>query len=604
MTIAADPPRITTGGRPSVGPQRPQRLSPPWTPRRATLTTIGLAFVAMSLWSLQDIGVNPLTLWTEREDLLNLFERMFPVTLNDAGTIWSATLDTFLMAFVGTFLGVVLAVPLAFMAASNIVRNPLVRGFAKAIIVATRAIPDLVFAAIFVRVYSVGVLPGIMALAIHSIGMLGKLFADTIEQIDPRQREGVTATGAGRFQELATGVVPQIVPSFIAVALYRLDINFRSATLLGLVGAGGIGLWIRLYQGSLDYPQLLGVTLIIMAMIVVVELISTNVRGLILGHSGSGARADKAFVGAGVESPDTVKDAGLGFVHGATRVSAPGPTALIARDEGSVPEPPGAATESLRPPWTVERIAMWSLSGVTLVVLVLAFTVTGMSVGDFMLGLPEVPQTMQRLVPTSMDWWQDQYLDQIIETVAMGFAATGLALFFGLPTAYLAARNVAPARWVYAAARSFILVVRALPDLVIAVIFVAALGLGPKPGVLALSIGLYGFATKLFADAIEEASEGPRDGIRATGASRTQEAFSGVTPQVLPSLLGNSLYLLDASIRSSAVLGIVGAGGIGFTLIQAIRLLEWQTVGGLMIAIFVIVYAIELLATWVRKQVI
>lgn len=605
MTIAADPPRTTTGDSPSVDPG-PRRLSPSWTPRRATLTAILAAFVAMSLWSLQDIGVNPLTLWTEREDLLNLFERMFPVTLNDAGTIWDATIDTFLMAFVGTFLGVVLAIPLAFASASNIVRNPIIRGVAKAVIVITRAIPDLVFAAIFVRVYSVGVLPGIMALAIHSIGMLGKLFADTIEQIDPRQREGVVATGAGRFQELATGVLPQIIPSFIAVALYRLDINFRSATLLGLVGAGGIGLWIRASQGSLDYPQLLGITLVIMALIVLVELISTSVRGLILGQTGAGTKADKAFIEHGSASVGVapIADVARGFDHGATRVEVPGPAPLSSVDELDVPPPPLVPAGELRPPWTLERIVMWSLSTVTFVTLVLAFTVTEMSLADFILGLPDVPQTMQRLVPTSMDWWQSQYTDQIIETVAMGFAATGLALFFGLPTAYMAARNVAPARWIYGTARGFILLVRALPDLVIAVIFVAALGLGPKPGVLALAIGLYGFATKLFADAIEEASEGPRDGIRATGATRTQEAFSGVTPQVLPSLLGNSLYLLDVSIRSSAVLGIVGAGGIGFTLVQAIRLLEWQTVGGLLIIIFVIVYAIELLATWVRKQVI
>ncbi len=145
---------------------------------------------------------------------------------------------------------------------------------------------------------------------------------------------------------------------------------------------------------------------------------------------------------------------------------------------------------------------------------------------------------------------------------------------------------------------------RALPDLIVAVIFVAALGLGPKPGVLALSIGLYAFASKLFADSIEEVSEGPRDGVRSTGASPVQESFTGVLSQAMPSLAGNSLYLLDIAIRSSTILGIVGGGGIGFVLISASRLLMWDVLGGLLAITFVLVYAIELLAGWVRKQLI
>ncbi|MDA3015253.1 MAG: phosphonate ABC transporter, permease protein PhnE, partial [Actinomycetota bacterium] len=204
----------------------------------------------------------------------------------------------------------------------------------------------------------------------------------------------------------------------------------------------------------------------------------------------------------------------------------------------------------------------------------------------------------------SFDWWQSMFAEQLIETVLMGFAASLISLVVAIPTGFLAARNVAPARWIYATARLFILGVRALPDLIVAVIFVAALGLGPKPGVLALAIGLYGFATKLFADSIEEVKEGPRDGIRATGATRFQEAISGVLPQAMPAIVGNSLYLLDVSIRSSTVLGIVGGGGIGFALLQGAKLLKWDLLGGLLIIIFFIVYGIELLAGWVRRRII
>jgi phosphonate transport system permease protein len=219
-------------------------------------------------------------------------------------------------------------------------------------------------------------------------------------------------------------------------------------------------------------------------------------------------------------------------------------------------------------------------------------------------GFPQIPETFNNLIPRNMDWWEDRWGELLVETVQMGFAATGLSLIFAIPTALLAARNVAPARWIYNAARSFILGVRALPDLIVAVIFVAALGLGPQPGVLALAIGLYGFSTKLFADSIEEIKEGPRDGVRATGASGLQETFTSVLPQAMPAIIGHSLYVLDVSLRASTVLGIVGAGGIGFPLVQGTRLFQFELVGGLLICIFALVYAIEILAAWVRKQVI
>ena len=560
-------------------PPAPAPISTPWTGRRIGLWSIGLVFTAVSLWSLVDIGVNPLTLFFERDDIGNLLRRMWPPTIQEFEPVWKATLDTFFMAFVGTALAFILALPLGFLAASNVVRVPALRAVARGIIVFTRAIPDLIFALIFVRVYSIGVLPGVLAIGLHSIGMLGKLFADSIEQIQHGPREGVQATGAGRFQDMSTGVLPQIVPSFIAITLYRLDINFRSSTLLGLVGAGGIGLQIRAYQGGLRYPELLGVTLLIIALIVIVEVVSTSVRATILGH-------ERTRVGL------------LARLRG-------GPTATEFTPAPITPaEAQTQVTPSLRPPWTRERLTMYGFGFFSLVMLVLSFTLTDMSLPELITGLPEVPRVLWRLVPSSLDWWIPEFGEQLLETVLMGFAATFLALVFAIPTGFLAARNVAPAKWIYSASRLFILSVRALPDLIVAVIFVAALGLGPKPGVLALAIGLYGFATKLFADAIEEVPEGPRDGIRATGASRLQESFAGVLPQVMPSLVGNSLYLLDVSIRGSTVLGIVGGGGIGFALLQGAKLLKWDLLGGLLILIFLIVYGIEVLAGWVRRRII
>ena len=572
-TLAPD---LTRESTPS--PPTPRRLSPPRTTRRTVLQLIAVGMAGAAIYSLVTIGVNPLTLWFERDDIGNLLSRMWPVQLDNASSVFDHAIDTFFMAFLGTVLAVALALPIGFCAASNVVANRGVRSIARAFIVLTRAIPDLILAMIFVRVFSIGALAGILALAIHSIGMLGKLFADAIEQVDPGPREGVAATGASRGQELMSGVVPQIVPSFIGTSLYRLDINFRSATLLGIVGAGGIGLDIKTAQGGLNYPQLLGVTLVIIAMIVVFEIVSSVVRSVILGPSANAKRGWWTRLTGRRRSTD-----------------APAPVPGVAATTGE---------RSVVQPWTRERVTMYVFGATCAVLTVLSFVITDVSFFEFLAGLADLPSMFWNLIPKNLDWWDDRFIGDFTETIMMGFAATALALLFALPTAFLAARNVAPARWVYGVARLFILAVRALPDLIVAVIFVAALGLGPKPGVLALSIGLYAFAAKLFADAFEEVSEGPRDGIRATGATRVQESFGGVMSQAMPSVVGNSLYLLDISIRSSTVLGIVGAGGIGYSLIAGARLLKWDMIGGLLIILFIIVYAIELLAGWVRKQII
>ncbi len=432
---------------PEVAPadqrHEPPQLRPPLRWRRGVLSGLVVGFVLVSLYAFVDIGVNPLTLFFERDDIGNLLARMWRPRLDNADSVMSHALDTFFMAFAGTVFAFVLALPLAFLAARNVTSNAPVRAAARAVIVLTRAIPDLVLALIFVRVWSIGVLPGIVALGIHSVGMLGKLFADAIEEIDEGPRDGVASTGASRSQELTAGVLPQIVPGLIAVTLYRLDINFRSATLLGIVGAGGIGLDIKVAQGALDYPQLLGVTLVIITMIVVFELISTGVRSVVLGSESDQRGWFERLL---ARRPLT----GVGHTNPSARATA-ADTASSSRN-GDDETSAGMTVTDLTPPWTKERTTMYAFSAVCVLMLVLTPIKTGVSVIEFIVGLPDIPITFFRLVPNDWSWWDSTYTQRFVETVLMGFAATALALVFALPTAFLAARNVAPARWVYGAA--------------------------------------------------------------------------------------------------------------------------------------------------------
>ena len=190
-----------------------------------------------------------------------------------------------------------------------------------------------------------------------------------------------------------------------------------------------------------------------------------------------------------------------------------------------------------------------------------------------------------------------------LETVDIALFGTTAAVLLALPLAVLAARNTTPARVFYAASRSVIALCRSVPDLVWALLFVTAVGLGPFPGALAISVHSVGMLGRLFAEVIEDMDMGPVEALTMTGATRLAVFSHAVVPGVLPSLLGIALYRLDENIRSSLVLGFVGAGGIGFQLLTAMNLFQYRTVSLLLIVTFVIVIAAERLSAALRRRV-
>jgi phosphonate transport system permease protein len=568
-----------------------QPLRPRWSWQRKVLAALAVVYTASVVWSIRRTGLSVTALVDGYGDFRRLLDRMLPVEFRDPGRIIELAFETFFIAFIGTALAIVVSIPLAVCAARNTTPHRLLYGPARGFIVAMRAIPDLVFALIFVRAVGIGVLAGILAIGLHAIGMIGKLYADAIEQIDEGPREAVLATGAGRIQSLVTGVLPQVLPAFIGVGMYRLDINFRTSTILGYVGAGGIGSLLQLYLGSLQYSKALGVVMIIVVLVLAVEFLSASVRKSILGGD---VYADRSIL-------QRIRLTGHRAVGG--RRSAV-PDVMPIDDDIPVADVLAFDPIELRPPWTPQRKRMTFWGSAALVTLVYSFWSTGVTPWRLFGSFGDVFRVGFQLVPRDMSWANSGIWNGILETLAIGIAATTLGLLVSVPLAFLCARNVAPARAVYYFGRTLLVVNRALPDLIIAVLFVSAVGLGPFPGVMALSIGTIGFATKLLADSIEEVRQGPRDAIAATGASRLQESATGVTPQVMPALVGTSLYVLDINIRAATVLGLVGAGGIGFYLIQATRTLDWERVGGILISVFLVVYAIELLSGWVRKQLL
>ena len=245
----------------------------------------------VSAWSIEFV---PAELVSGFDKIIALVERMLPPRLDDPGRIAGLAVETLLMAVLGTVLAAIASVPLAFMAARNTTPHPAVYAVARGFITFCRAMPDLLFAVLFVRALGIGVLPGILALALHSIGMLGKLFADAIEQTDPGPREAVRSTGAGYFREMVNAVVPQVIPSWIGTFVYRVDINLRMSVVLGFVGAGGIGFALQDALRGLIYPRALGIVAVILVIIVAMELLAIFIRRMLLTSSGTNPRRDRA----------------------------------------------------------------------------------------------------------------------------------------------------------------------------------------------------------------------------------------------------------------------------------------------------------------------
>ena len=213
----------------------------------------------------------------------DLLVRMWPPRWSVLSALWGPLWDTVNMATLGTLLGIAMGVPVAFLAARTTTPSLLIaRPFALLVIVSSRSINSLIWALLLVTVLGPGVLAGILAIALRSIGFIGKLLYEALEETDPRQVEAIAATGATSAQRIAFGFVPQIMPVFAGIAVYRWDINIRESTVLGLVGAGGIGLQLNASVSRLAWPEVTVMFAAILATVALSEWLSAKVRAAII----------------------------------------------------------------------------------------------------------------------------------------------------------------------------------------------------------------------------------------------------------------------------------------------------------------------------------
>lgn len=209
--------------------------------------------------------------------------RAWPPRWEYLSELWKPMWDTINIATLGTLLAIIMGVPVAFLAAHNTTPNKkFLRPLALLIIVSTRSINSLVWALLLVAIIGPGIFAGTLAIAIRSIGFVGKLLYEAIEEIDINQVEAIQATGASKLQVIAYGIVPQIMPAFAGLSVFRWDINIRESTILGLVGAGGIGLYLQSSLNTLAWPQVTVILIMILVAVLISEWVSSRVRKAII----------------------------------------------------------------------------------------------------------------------------------------------------------------------------------------------------------------------------------------------------------------------------------------------------------------------------------
>jgi len=524
-----------------------------------------LVLLAGGVWSFAALKINVATMVDSAGNAVDFAGRMVPLDFSNPGELLLLCWQTLAIVICATVLSVVLSVPLAFLAASNTTPFTGSRAFARIVIVLARAIPDVVFAIFAFRVFGLGGLTGVLAMGLHSIGMVGKLYADAIEQIDDGPVRAIRATGASRWQEITSAVLPQVLPSFVATALHRLDINLRSSVVLGFVGVSGLGFALSSAISKLDYQRAMAIAVILLLLCFAVELISGAIRRVLLRETVPARRRWWA------PRADAVSNHA---VAGPRRVS---------------------------PRWNAQRVRHTAWLLLALVLLIAAVPGAELSVSQIVNGLGDLLPAIGDFFPLTTGGIFGELVADLWTTVQIALAGTLIGVVLALPLGALAARNVAPSYAVARVFRTFVLMIRGIPELVLAIVFVVITGLGPVAGALALGIGSIGLLGKLVADSLEELDPGPANAILATGASRRQVVFAAIVPRAWPALIAHVFYQLDVNVRAATLLGIVGAGGIGFRLLEAERILQFGTVSTLIVMTLAVVLAVEAVALWLRR---
>ena len=253
--------------------------------RPGSLAFLGYAAgIVIIIWSFQGAGWSLEKLASSPPAMADFLDRAWPPAFTHIDRLGWKMVETLQIALAGAVLGVVLSLPVAILAARGLVAGSLVNGAVRMVLGFIRAVPDIAWALVFVVAVGLGPFAGMLAIAVDTLGFCGRFFADDMEAVDPGPSEALTATGAKRWDVVACAVMPAATPGFISTGLYALEKAVRSSTILGLVGAGGIGIELKVGFDLFDYPTAMTVILMIAVVVILVEQLGVWARRRVIGE--------------------------------------------------------------------------------------------------------------------------------------------------------------------------------------------------------------------------------------------------------------------------------------------------------------------------------
>lgn len=492
-----------------------------------------LLLVVLSLWAIDFDVVRLVRGFPAMGDLL---ARIARPSFDDAQNALSALAETFEMAIIGTALGLILSIPMVLLTAQSIAPSRILRKVLNFLFAFFRTIPSLVWAALLVSLFSIGRFAGLIALTIIALLIAQKLLREAVESLPQDYLWAVTSVGAGKTQVLVKAVLPKLFGELWSTFFLILESNVRSASVLGFVGAGGIGqiLWRDL--NHLRYDRVAAIITLLFVSILLLDLLSLFFRTLL---------------------PKL--------------------------------RPTYKSLKQYKIAKTVTKLAQVILIPVLLYVFLSALD---LSWERLALGREQGWHLLTRLFHPDFSYWPS-LLRGITETFFIAISATLIGAMLSLVLSYLAAFTISPNKVVSLIFKALINLFRSFPPMITAIIFFRGVGPGPMAGTLALSLYTAGVLSKLYNEVLENLPENIRQNLFSTGATRTQTYVKGLLPQSFDRFLALCLYRLESNIRNSTLLGIVGAGGIGQLMNMNIQVRAWERVGLLLFALALLIFLID-----------
>jgi phosphonate transport system permease protein len=526
--------------------------------------------------------------------LWRFIRELFPPDLSPdfLAVVAAATAQTLAIAIIGTILSIMIALPLSVIATPTLWRRGVLRagektGVATSLLAVLsratrevlgflRAVPDLMWGLLFVVAVGLGSFAGTLALAVSYCGILGRVYADVFEDVDSRPLEALHALGANRTQVFLYAIWPQAAPSITAYTIYSFECCVRAASVLGFIGAGGIGYEINLSMRMFEYGQVLTLIMALLGLVSVTDASSRFLRRRLHANAPAGSLAHKRLKEERSDRRRLKLFGGTGniaialvviFVVAAS-IHMTGLSRVTLLDSGMLARIARFAGQMFPPDLSLEFLSSLLLPLIQTIGISVIGTLIGIAIGAVL----SLPATSTLTLEQDDAVGKHSLFERILR------------------------------RLIYYLVRFTLNLLRSIPELVWVMICILAVGLGPFAGTLAIGLHTGGVLGKLYAETLEEVPAQPIEALRASGARPMQILLWGTWPQARPTLLSYTVLRWEMNLRVSTILGLVGGGGLGQAIYTNVQLGFYQRIATLIALMYILVIMTNWLGDRLRSR--